>query len=92
MRNDLSNFGRNDEELRNARMARGLRAVALSLVIGGIVLAALDTTHAPRGEQRDAADAIVDTATGVPLVSPTSRPAGDEPALRQVDHAMEGHG
>ena len=34
---------RTDEEMRTARLARGLRAVAVTMIVGGIVIAALDT-------------------------------------------------
>lgn len=85
-----------DDEIRNIRLARGLRAVAATMVVGGIVLAAFDSPHAPRSVPRDASEAVVDYATGIPLVSPASdiTPAGsaDDPALRQVDHGMENHG
>jgi hypothetical protein len=85
-----------DDEIRNIRLARGLRAVAATMVVGGIVLAAFDTTHAPRNVPRDASEAVVDYATGIPLVSPAPDVApasgADDPALRRVDHAMENHG
>ena len=34
---------RTDEEMRTARLARGLRALAVTMIVGGIVIAALDT-------------------------------------------------
>jgi len=95
MNSNLHHAVPTDEEMRNLRLARGLRAVAATLVIGGIVLAALDTSHEAHSGRRDAADAIVDTATGVPLMGPTdTSPATgrEDPALRQIDHAMENHG
>jgi hypothetical protein len=87
-----------EDDIRNARLARGLRAVAATVIVGGIVIAALDTTApVPRNAPRDSIDQVDSTASGVPLVSPAAdvapRISGQEdPALQRVDKAMEQHG
>jgi hypothetical protein len=87
--------------MRAIRLARGLRAVAASLIVGGIVIAAFDTAPTVgRSTPRDAGvDPVENHATGVPLVSPTqespvSAPAAqdDDPALSRVEKSMESHG
>ena len=62
-----------DEEMRAVRLARGLRAVAASVIIGGIVIAAFEADPtAERSTSRGAGVvAAEDSATGVPLASPT---------------------
>lgn len=89
-----------EEEMRNTRLERGLRAVAATVIVGGIVIAGLDgglsssrvaPGVAPIGQ-------VGATGTAAPLVSPaadapTSRPSdADDPALGRLDRAMEQHG
>ncbi len=90
-----------DEEMRAVRLARGLRAVAASVIIGGIVIAAFEADPtAERSTSRGAGVvAAEDSATGVPLASPTqvapvSVPASREiePALERIERSMEHHG
>jgi hypothetical protein len=45
---------RTDEELRTARLARGLRVVAATMIVGGIVIAALDTEPTTERENQPA--------------------------------------
>ena len=85
---------RTDEEMRNVRLARGLRAVAATVIIGGIVIAAFDTV--PTTEREMSRDAIADpagsSAIGVPRVSPElSAPASRklEPPLERIERSME---
>lgn len=85
---------RTDDEMRTVQMARGLRAVAATVIIGGIVIAALDT--APTTERETSRDAIADpaasSAIGIPLISPEpSAPASGElePALERIERSME---
>lgn len=95
MHHDVRQAGQfNEEAMRNVRLARGLRAVAATLVVGGIVLAAVDMRDAPRSAPREAIEPASEYATGMPRVSPEALPAprADEPLLRQIDHAMEMHG
>jgi len=101
MRNQTnrSNYS-SEEEMRNTRLARGLRAVAATVVVGGIVIAAFDSGLSSSGVTPG--DAPVGqagaTGTAAPLISPaadapTSRPAVvDDPELGRLDRAMEPHG
>lgn len=86
-----------DEEVLNARLARGLRAVAASVIVGGIVIAALDMTPQPSGSAPQ--DGIErSSSSAAPRVSPASD-AGpmpstgqEDPALKRTDGAVEEHG
>lgn len=51
---------RTDEEMRTVRLARGLRAVAATVIIGGIVIAAVDTV--PTIERSTSRDDTADPA------------------------------
>jgi hypothetical protein len=89
-----------EEEMRNTRLARGLRAVAATVIVGGIVIAAFDNGlsssrvapgDGPIGQAgaNDAAAPLVSPAAD----APTSPPAvEDDPALGRLDRAMEQHG
>ena len=89
-----------EEEMRNTRLARGLRAVAATVIVGGIVIAAFDSgLSSSRGSPGDAPIGQAGaTGTAGPLGSPapdapTSRPSdADDPALGRLDRAMEQHG
>lgn len=88
---------RADEDLRMARLARGLRAVAATVIVGGIVIAAFDT--APPTERLTSRDAIAepagDSATGVPRISPErSAPSSREiePDLERIEQSTEHQG
>lgn len=86
-----------EDALQNTRLARGLRAIAATLIVGGIVIAALETGepgsraigNVPSGAvQPDGAAPLAPT-----LVSPAARPAGSpDPMLERLDHGMEQHG
>ncbi len=89
-----------EEEMRNTRLARGLRALAATVIVGGIVIAAFEnglssSRVAPGGGPIGRAGA---TDTAAPLVSPapdapTAPPAiVDDPSLSRLDRAMEQHG
>ena len=67
---------RTDEEMHMLRLARGLRAVAATMIVGGIVIAALDTD--PTTEREMSRDAIAD---------PSSREK--QPALERSERGME---
>ena len=78
------------------RLARGLRAVAATVIIGGIAIAALDAT--PTTELEISRDAIADPAgspvIGVPLFSADpSAPASREleSPLERIERSMEHH-
>jgi hypothetical protein len=49
---------RTDEEMRTARLARGLRAVAATMIVGGSVIAALDTDPTTEREIQPALERI----------------------------------
>lgn len=89
-----------EEEMRNTRLARGLRALAATVIVGGILIAALDngmssSRVAPGDGPIERAGA---TDTAAPLDSPvadapTAPPAiVDDPSLSRLDRAMEQHG
>jgi hypothetical protein len=92
MQADLNRMSlRTQEEVRNARLARGLRAVAATVIIGGIVMAAFETT-VPERPASPAVLPVLGTST-------TSDPAGitvpssdREPLLDRIDRTMEQHG
>lgn len=79
-----------EEEIRNARLARGLRALAATLIVGGIVIAALDngipSSRAKRGE------APVGQFNSDGRVAPRVGPAADVPAARTPDTREGGNG
>lgn len=76
-----------DEDLRIVRLARGLRAVAATVIVGGIVIAAFDTV--PTTERLTSHDAIADPAENAALSVPRSRPALSGPESREVEPAVE---
>ena len=90
MQADFSRMSvRTDEEMRTVRLARGLRAVAATMIVGGIVIAALERSDTER-EVRDAGDA--GSLRSVAAASTQRcRPgiAGDEPALERIERSME---
>lgn len=89
-----------EEEMRNTRLARGLRAVAATVIIGGIVIAAFDSglssSRVTPGDAPIGQAGATGTAAqlGSPAAdAPTSRPADvDDPGLGRLDRAMEQHG
>jgi hypothetical protein len=90
-----------EDEMRTVRLARGLRAVAASVIVGGIVIAAFeaDPTAVDSTSRGAGGDAEENFATGVPPVSPTqasplSAPASREiePVLERIERSMEHHG
>jgi hypothetical protein len=92
MQADFSRMSlRTQEEVRNARLARGLRAVAATVIIGGIVIAAFETTV----PERPASPAVLPvlgigtTSDPAGLLAP---PSGSEPLLDRIDRTMEQHG
>lgn len=82
---------RSDEEMRNARLARGLRAVAATVIIGGIVIAAVETT-APERPASPAALPVLGTGTASDPAGVKVPPSGSEPLLDRIDRTMEQHG
>ena len=85
-----------DEERRTVWLARGLRAVAVTVIVGGIAIAALDTV--PTTEREMSRDAMEDPAgspaIGAPLFSalpsaPVSREL--ESLLERIERSMEHH-
>lgn len=100
MRNPIgSSMHMAEDTLQSTRLARGLRAVAATLIVGGIVIAALETGGPEsRTAPGDGASSAIQpgAATGVvtpTAISPAARPAGGaEPLLDRIDRAMEQHG
>ncbi len=87
---------RTNEEILNARLVRVLRAVAASVIVGGMVIAALDMAPQPSGSP--SADGIEgSSSSAVPRVGPASEeglmPATgqEDPALKRTDGAAEHH-
>jgi hypothetical protein len=82
--------------MRTMRLARGLRAVAATVFVGGIAIAALDSgPTAELGLSRNATtDPAGSPAIGAPLFSAEpSSPASPElePALERIERSMEHH-
>ena len=85
---------RTDEEMRTMRLARGLRAVAATVIVGGIVIAAL--RHGSDGGARDVARCHRRPGRS-PLASAQAHRVGPasreiEPALERIERSMEHHG
>jgi hypothetical protein len=78
---------RTDEEMRTMRLARGLRAVAATVIVGGIVIAAFDTV--PTAERELSRDAIADPAGSPAIGAPLFSAARSAPASREVEPALE---
>lgn len=87
-----------EDVIRNAQLACGLRALAATLIVGGIVIAALQTEGSSSGampietpsgqvDPNRAAGGV--TPTGVP---PARQGTRVEPALERLDRAMEQQG
>lgn len=88
-----------EDTLQNTRLARGLRAVAATLIVGGIVIAALETGEpVSRAVPGDIPSSQIQPggatgAAGPAAVSPAALPAGGvEPMLERLDRTMEQHG
>ena len=89
-----------EEAMRNTRLALGLRALAATVIVGGIVIAALDNgVPSNRAMPGGAPIGQVDLyGTAAPLVTPaTEAPASratgaEDPALGRIDKAMEQQG
>jgi hypothetical protein len=85
-----------DEQMLNARLARGLRAVAASVIVGGMVIAALDMAPQPSGS---ASGNEIDrsSSSAIPRVSPASdeglmpSTGQEDPALKRADGSVENH-
>jgi len=86
-----------DDDLRLKRVAHGTRAVAAAVIVGGIVIAAIESAPASnRFHALDATSATTEIWTGefatgaaasaVPEVQET------DPALQRVDQAVEHRG
>jgi hypothetical protein len=100
MSNDYGSSTQGPEDtIQSTRLARGLRAVAATLIVGGIVIAALETGEpvsrsvpgdTPFSQIRSGAATGEATPTAV---SPTTPPSlGADPMLERLDRAMEQHG
>lgn len=90
MRNQSRKFGdMTEDEARYLRLARGMRAVAATLIVGGIVIAAITAPSASLSSPDDAVGPADSQATGLPLVNPATdsilAPDHDDPALKRVD-------
>lgn len=98
MRNQFGKFGdMTEDEARYLRLARGMRAVAATLIVGGIVIAAIDMAPSASLSSPDDAVGPADSqATGLPLVNPATdsilAPGQEDPALKRVDGATDPYG
>lgn len=92
MKADLNRMSlRTEEEMRNARLARGLRAVAATVIIGGIVIAAFETT-VPERPTSPTALPVLGTSTSSEPTGVMTPPSVSEPLLDRIDRTMEQHG
>ena len=83
MRVQLSKFQpQSDDEMRYLRLARGLRAIAAALVVGGIVVATFET--APPAQRVRPTDATPEEARAYAVVEPHAAMATAAPAAQAV--------
>lgn len=87
---------RTDDEMRTIRLARGLRAVAATMIVGGIVIAAIDTAPTAEHEMSrvELAEPATNLANGAPLSSAEPSAPGSresEPVLERIERSMEHH-
>lgn len=76
---------RSEEEARNARLAYGLRAVAVSVVVGGLAIAVAESMMP--AIDHGAAPIMQAPARGIPL-APGATPPDAAPAAREADDPM----
>lgn len=87
---------RSEEEARNTRLVYGLRAVAVSVVVGGLVIAVAESMM-PAGA-RAVAPVVHTPASGtsfVPAATPDAAPAAreaDDPMLNRHEEGVVHHG
>ena len=85
-----------DDEAKYLRLARGMRAVAATLIVGGIVIAAIMAPSASLSSPDGAVGPVDSQATGLPLVNPATdsiqAPGQEVPALKRVDGATDPYG
>lgn len=87
-----------EEEVRNARLARGLRAVAASVIVGGLVVVIVETMVPTSRSVAINAPAIPAPARAMPLATPAALPEaapapGDiDPLLRRMEEGVTQHG
>jgi hypothetical protein len=97
MQADFSRMSiRTEEEMRTMRLARGLRAVAVTVVVGGIAIATHDAV--PTTELEFLRNAMTDPAgspaIGAPLFSaePSASASRElEPVLERIERSMKHH-
>ena len=71
-----------DDEIRYVRLARGMRAIAAALVVGGIVIAIFET--APPAQRARPTDAAPEDARAYAFVEPYAAIAIAAPAAQAV--------
>lgn len=87
---------RSEEEARNARLGYGLRAVAVSVVVGGLAIAVAESMM-PAGDHVAApimqapARGTLLAPTAAPDAAPTPREA-DDPMLNRHEEGVVHHG
>lgn len=83
MRVDFSQFqSPSDDEIRYVRLARGMRAIAATFIVGGIVVAMFET--APPAPRARPTDATPEDARAYAFVEPHEAMAIAAPAARAV--------
>lgn len=104
MRNDFAGIaGPQEEDLRNVRLARGLRAVAAAVIIGGIAVIMADSIEPAAGDPSGQAMQFAMEPFAIPLPELTPDAALPLPAaprapreadasLGRLDHAVDQHG
>ena len=97
MRNQIGKSGApTEDEAKYLRLARGMRAVAATLIVGGIVIAAITAPSASLSSPDDVVGPADSQATGLPLVNPATdsilAPGQQDPALKRVDGVTDPYG
>ena len=86
-----------DDDLRLKRMAHGTRAVAAAVIVGGIVIAAIESAPTSnRFHALDATSAATEISTGESAAGAAASAVPEaqesDPALQRVDQAVEHRG
>jgi len=87
-----------EEEMRNVRLARGLRAVAASVIVGGLLVIAVETMLPAGRSVAVNAPAMQIPEHSLPLVAPAAQPGAApatdtaDPLLRRLEEGVIHHG
>lgn len=88
-----------EEQMRNTRLARGLRAVAASVIVGGLAVVTFETMVPASRSVAANVPTTTAPARGTPLVTPaatlpdvTPAPRDADPQLQRIEEGVIHHG